>query len=131
MNKTHFVTLEILLHKGRMNVYDCLLMGMEYAMFLTFIQPVFELLPKLLKQSGIMKHLPDKFLNEPWEFKGRLEPMVTNDTKAMCASYLLTFIKHLITRTTIQPPQTLLCDNAVRRIEWVRAAGIVSRSLEP
>ncbi|KAH0709018.1 hypothetical protein KY284_010445 [Solanum tuberosum] len=78
-----------------------------------------------------MKHLPDKFLNEPWEFKGRLEPMVTNDTKAMCASYLLTFIKHLITRTTIQPPQTLLCDNAVRRIEWVRAAGIVSRSLEP
>ncbi|KAG5575739.1 hypothetical protein H5410_055873 [Solanum commersonii] len=49
LNKTHFVTLEILLHEGRMNVYDCLLMGMEYAKFLTFIQPVFELLPKLLK----------------------------------------------------------------------------------
>ncbi|KAH0767924.1 hypothetical protein KY285_003795 [Solanum tuberosum] len=71
---------KIILHEGRMNVYDCLLMGMEHAKFLTFIQPVFELLPKLLKQSGIMKHLPDKFLNEPWEFKGRLEPMVTNDT---------------------------------------------------
>ncbi|KAH0717408.1 hypothetical protein KY285_013439 [Solanum tuberosum] len=65
LNKTHFVTLEILLHEGRMNVYDCQLMGMEHAKFLTFIQPVFELLPKLLKQSGIMKHLPDKFLNEP------------------------------------------------------------------
>ncbi|KAG5609545.1 hypothetical protein H5410_020826 [Solanum commersonii] len=75
LNKTHFVTLEILLHEGRMNVYDCLLMGMEHTKFLTFIQPVFELLPKLLKQSGIMKHLPDNFLNEPWEFKGRLEPM--------------------------------------------------------
>ncbi|KAH0725389.1 hypothetical protein KY284_001254 [Solanum tuberosum] len=65
INKTHFVTLTILLHKGRMNVYDCMLMGMEHAKFLTFIQPVFELLPKLLKQSGIMKHLSDKFLNEP------------------------------------------------------------------
>ncbi|KAG5601406.1 hypothetical protein H5410_032776 [Solanum commersonii] len=65
LNKTHFVTLEILLHEGCMNVYDCLLMGMEHAKFLTFIQLVFELLPKLLKQSGIMKHLPAKFLNEP------------------------------------------------------------------
>jgi len=44
--KTHFVILEILLHKGRMNVYDYQLMGMEHAKFLTFIQPVFELLPK-------------------------------------------------------------------------------------
>ncbi|KAK6803194.1 hypothetical protein RDI58_000978 [Solanum bulbocastanum] len=72
INKTHFVTLENLLHEGRMNVYDCMLMGMEHAKFLTFIQPVFELLPKLLKQSGIMKYLSHKFLNEPWEFKGRL-----------------------------------------------------------
>ncbi|KAH0716589.1 hypothetical protein KY285_012620 [Solanum tuberosum] len=116
LNKTHFVTLEILLHEGRMNVYDCLLMGMEHVKFLTFIQPVFELLPKLLKQSGIMKHLPDKFINEPWEFKDRSEPMLTNDSKATCASYSLAFIKHLITRTTIQPPQTLLCDNAIRRM---------------
>uniref|UniRef100_M1BBC6 Protein T13F3.8, confirmed by transcript evidence n=1 Tax=Solanum tuberosum TaxID=4113 RepID=M1BBC6_SOLTU len=37
LNKTHFVALEILLHVGRMNVYDCLLMGMEHAKFLTFI----------------------------------------------------------------------------------------------
>ncbi|KAH0633060.1 hypothetical protein KY284_035846 [Solanum tuberosum] len=51
MNKTHFVTLEILLHEGRMNVYGCNLMSMEYAMFLTFIQPVFELLPRLLRLS--------------------------------------------------------------------------------
>ncbi|KAH0725429.1 hypothetical protein KY284_001294 [Solanum tuberosum] len=35
MNKTHFVTLEILLHEGCMNVYDCQLMGMEHAKFLT------------------------------------------------------------------------------------------------
>ncbi|KAH0709738.1 hypothetical protein KY290_011145 [Solanum tuberosum] len=131
LNKTHFVTLEILLHEGLMNVYDCLLMGMEHSKFFTFIQHVFELLQKLLKQSGIMKHLPDKFLNELWEFKGRLEPMVTNDSKATCASYLLAFIEYLITRTTIQPPKTLLCDNAVRRMQWVWADGVVSWSLEP
>ncbi|KAH0644721.1 hypothetical protein KY284_032605 [Solanum tuberosum] len=31
LNKTHFVTPEILLHEGRMNAYDCQLMGMEHA----------------------------------------------------------------------------------------------------
>ncbi|KAG5621014.1 hypothetical protein H5410_006232 [Solanum commersonii] len=103
INKTHFVTLEILLHEGRMNVYDYLLMGMEHAKFLTFIQSV----------------------------SSRLEPKVTNDRKAPCASYSLAFIEHLITRTTVQPPKTPLCDNAVRRMQWVWAAGIVSRSLEP
>ncbi|KAG5571780.1 hypothetical protein H5410_061546 [Solanum commersonii] len=81
LNKTHFVTIEILLYKGRIHVYDCNLMGMEHDKFLTFIQPVFELLPSLLKQSRIMKHLSDKFLNEPWEFEVRLEPMVKITTK--------------------------------------------------
>ncbi|KAH0776109.1 hypothetical protein KY290_007520 [Solanum tuberosum] len=130
LNKTHFVTLEVLLHEGRMNVYDCSLMGMEHAKFLTFIQPVFELLPKLLKQSGIMKHMPDKFLNEPWEFEGQLEPMVTNDTKAAYGSYLLAFIEHLITRTSIQPPQTLLCDNTIGQMQWIWADGIGAWSLD-
>ncbi|KAG5600271.1 hypothetical protein H5410_031641 [Solanum commersonii] len=65
MNNTQFVTLEILLHEGRMNVYDCNLMSMEHDNFFTFIQHVFELLPNLLRQSGIMKYLPEKFLNEP------------------------------------------------------------------
>ncbi|KAH0644735.1 hypothetical protein KY284_032619 [Solanum tuberosum] len=111
--QTHIVTLDIHLHEGRMNVYDCQLMGMEHAKFLTFIQPVFELLPKLLKQSGIMKNLPDKFHNEPWKFEGRWEPMITNDTKVVCMSYSITFIEYLITMTTIQPPKTLLCDNTV------------------
>ncbi|KAG5631270.1 hypothetical protein H5410_002987 [Solanum commersonii] len=105
------------LHEGRMNVYDCQLMGMEHAKFLTFIQLVFELLLNFLKQSGIMKHLPDKFLNVPWEFEGRLEPMVTNESKAVGGSYSLAFIEHLITMTTIQPPQTLLCDNTVGRMQ--------------
>ncbi|TMX03476.1 hypothetical protein EJD97_016069, partial [Solanum chilense] len=48
MDNIHFVTLEILLHEGRMNVYDCNLMFTEHAKFLTYIQHVFGLLPKLL-----------------------------------------------------------------------------------
>ncbi|KAG5610914.1 hypothetical protein H5410_022195 [Solanum commersonii] len=78
-----------------------------------------------------MKHLRDKFLNELWDFEGRLEPMVTNETKAACGSYSLAFIEHLITRTSIQPPQTPLCDNTIGRMQWVWSSGIVSRSLEP
>ncbi|KAH0672511.1 hypothetical protein KY290_024743 [Solanum tuberosum] len=65
MNNAHFVTLKILLHEGCMNICDCNLIGMKHAKFFIFIQPVFELLPNLLKQSEIIKHLPDKFLNEP------------------------------------------------------------------
>ncbi|KAG5593775.1 hypothetical protein H5410_035007 [Solanum commersonii] len=60
--------------------------GMEHVKFLTFIQRVFELLPKLMKQS-------------------RLEPIVTNDTKFVCGSYLLTFVEHLIANTTIHLPK--------------------------
>ncbi|KAG5630045.1 hypothetical protein H5410_001762 [Solanum commersonii] len=94
MNNTHFVTLEILLHEGHMNVYDCNLM-----------------------QSGIMKHLSDKLLNEPWDFEGRLKPMVKNITSVACGSYSLAFIEHLFTNTPIQPPNTLLCDNTTGRLQ--------------
>ena len=74
----HFVTLEILLHDGRMNVYDCNLMVMKYDKIFTLIQHVFQLLPKLLKQNGIMNHLPGKLLTQPWEFNVQIEPMVQN-----------------------------------------------------
>ncbi|KAG5590567.1 hypothetical protein H5410_041081 [Solanum commersonii] len=103
-------------------------MGMEHAKFLTFIQHVFELLPKLLKQSGIIKHFLDKFHNEPWEFEGRWEPMVTNDTKAACRSYSIAFIEHLITRTIIQPPQTLLC--AIQLVEYNASVATNKSSVE-
>ncbi|TMW97994.1 hypothetical protein EJD97_004695, partial [Solanum chilense] len=103
----------ILLHEGRVNVYDCNLMITEHVKFLTLIQPVFELLSKLLMQSGIMNHLPEKLLTQPWEFKGRVEPIVQNRTGAACESYFLAFIEHLISRTDLEPPKTLLCDNLI------------------
>ncbi|KAG5594673.1 hypothetical protein H5410_035905 [Solanum commersonii] len=131
LNNIHFVTLEILLHDGRLNVYDCNLTCMEHDEFFTFIQPLIDLLLILLRQSGIMKHLPDKLLNKPWKFEGRSEPMVKNLTGVACGSYSLAFIEHLITNTKIQPPNTLLCDNTVGRLQWNWVAGIVDRNLVP
>ena len=60
-----YVTVEILLHEGLINVNDCKLVVTENDKFFTLIQHVFELLPKLLKQSGIMNHFPEKLLTQP------------------------------------------------------------------
>ncbi|KAH0650417.1 hypothetical protein KY284_030329 [Solanum tuberosum] len=49
MKITHFVTIEIFLHEGDMNVYECNLTCTEYDELLTFIQHVFALLPILLR----------------------------------------------------------------------------------
>ena len=109
-----FVTLQILLHEGRINVYDCKLMVTEHVKFLTFIQPFFELM-----HSGIMNDLPEKLLTQPWEFNGRVEHIVQNRTRAACGSYSLT---HL------QPPKTLLCDNLIKCMQYVWAYEIISQS---
>ena len=66
-----------------------------------------------------MNHLPEKFLNEPWEFKGRLDPMVKNEIEAACGSYSLAFIEHLVSGTEIKPPNTMLCYNLVERMQYV------------
>ena len=63
-----YVTVEILLHEGLISVYDCNLVITEDDKFFTLIQPVFDLKPKLLKQSGIMNHLREKLFTQPWEF---------------------------------------------------------------
>ena len=102
--KRIFVTVEILLHEGLINVYDCNLVVTEHDKFFTLIQPLFELLPKLLKQSGIMNHFPEKLLTKPCEFNGQIEPMVQNSSGAACGSYSIAFIEHLISRTKLHPP---------------------------
>ncbi|KAH0661901.1 hypothetical protein KY290_027832 [Solanum tuberosum] len=102
MNNTQFVTLEILLHEGRMNVYDCNLMSMEHEKIFTFIQHV-----------SIGSH-------------GK-----KNNTNFACGAYSISFIEHLITGTPIQPPNTDLYDNTIGQMQWIWAAGIVSRNLEP
>ncbi|TMW87856.1 hypothetical protein EJD97_019387 [Solanum chilense] len=59
----HFVIVEILLHEGLINVYDCNLVITGKDKFFTLIQLVFELMPKLLKQSGTKNHLPEKVVH--------------------------------------------------------------------
>ena len=103
----HFVTVEILLHEGLINVYDCNLVVTEHDKFFTLIQPVFELLPKLLKQSGIMNHLPEKLLTQSWEFNTKIEPMVQNASGSACGSYSISFIELLISQAELHPSSSL------------------------
>ena len=118
------------MNEGRINVYDCNLMVIEHVKFVILIQPVFELLPKLLMQSGIMNHLPKKLLTQPWEFNGRVESIVQNRIGAVCESYSFAFIEHLISRTHLQPPKTLLCGNLIERMQYVSTYGMISQSLK-
>ena len=108
------MTIEILLHEGRINVYDYNLMVTIHAMFFTLIQPVFELLPKLLMQSCIVNHLKEKFLTQPWDLI--VEWNLLCRTGVACGSYSLAFIEYLISRTDLQPPKIVLCDNMNERM---------------
>ena len=127
----HFMIVEILLHEGLINVYDCNLVVTENDMFFTLIQLIFELLPKLLKLSGIMNHFLDKCLTQPWECNGRIEPMVQNASGAACSSYSIAFIEHLISQTEFHQPCSMLCDNLIERMQYIWANGIISQCLKP
>ena len=97
----------------------------------SLIQPVFELLPILLKQSGIMNHLLKKLLTQPWEFNGQIEPMVQNASGSACGSYSIAFLEHFISQTKLHPPSSQLCDNLIEQMQYVWAYGIISQSLNP
>ncbi|TMW93957.1 hypothetical protein EJD97_010946, partial [Solanum chilense] len=125
-SNNNFVTLKILLHEGLINVYDCNLVVTEHDKFFTLIQPVFELLPKLLKQGGRMNHFPEKLLIQPWEFNDRIEQIVQNASGPACGSYFIAFIEHLISRTELHPPNSLLCDNLIERMQYIWAYKIIS-----
>ena len=96
----------------------------------SLIQPVFELLPILLKQSGIMNHLLKKLLTQPWELNGRIEPMVQNASGAACRSYSIAYIGHLISRIELHPLSSLLCENLIERMQYIWANGIISQCLK-
>ncbi|KAG5587157.1 hypothetical protein H5410_047591 [Solanum commersonii] len=75
IKNTHFIALEFLMEKGLIQVYDCNIHMCDEPTFLTLIQPILELWPKLLKQSGI------------------------NNSRATCGPYTCVFIDHLLTGT--------------------------------
>ncbi|KAM3251727.1 hypothetical protein P3L10_005797 [Capsicum annuum] len=59
---THFLTVEILLYKENIKVYECNLSVFSEKTFLTHMQPLLMLLPKFLMQSKLMDHLPAEVL---------------------------------------------------------------------
>ncbi|KAM3231924.1 hypothetical protein P3S67_009133 [Capsicum chacoense] len=68
---THFLTVEILLYEEKIKVHDCNLPVFNEKTFLTHMQPLLKLLPKLLTQSKLMDHLPAEVLvKESWVFEG-------------------------------------------------------------
>ena len=69
IDATHFLTVEILLYEGKIKVYDCNLPVFSEKTFLTHMQPLLKLLPKLLMQSKLMDYLSTEVLaKESWIF---------------------------------------------------------------
>ncbi|XP_059274668.1 uncharacterized protein LOC132029407 isoform X1 [Lycium ferocissimum] len=130
INVTHFVTLEFMIEEGVVNVYDCNVPVYEESDFFCFMEPVMELWPKLLQQSGMFAHLPAKLLNESWEFN-RLQNLPRNVTSKACGSWSIAFIEALLTGTTVTKPESLISDNSVGRMQWRWALGIIEKVLEP
>ena len=130
INVRQFVTLEFIIEEGVINVYDCNVPKIQEDEFFIHIQPVIELWPKLLKQSGMFERLPEKLLNEAWKFVLK-ENLPRNETAMACGSYSLAFIEHLLTGTNMMKPETLLCDNSVARMQWRWAVGVIDKVLEP
>lgn len=104
------------------------LTNLKHDKFLIFIQPMFDLLSILLRQSGIMKYLTNKLLNESWKFEGRLESMVKNHTRC-CVQVIFVHIYWVFDLPTHQFNLNTLCDNTIGRLQWSWVAEIVDKNL--
>ncbi|KAF3657357.1 hypothetical protein FXO38_13726 [Capsicum annuum] len=114
----HFLAVEILLDEGKIKVYDCNLPIFKEAKFLTHMQPLLKLFPKLLTQSKMMDHLPAEVLKkESWDFEGRNKNihLQKNKTSVACGSYSLVYIKCLLNDTEMAS----LCDAIVENMQEV------------
>ncbi|KAF3629559.1 Pentatricopeptide repeat-containing protein, mitochondrial [Capsicum annuum] len=101
---TRFLTVEILLYKGKIKVYDCKLPVFSEKTFLTHIQSLLKLLPKLLTQSKLMDHLPAEVLEKKsWVFEGQNKniQLPKNTTGAACGPYSLAYMECLLTGTNM------------------------------
>ncbi|MCD9645425.1 hypothetical protein HAX54_034309 [Datura stramonium] len=120
LEKIHFVALEFMINDRVINVYDCNLPCCPEDEFFQHIQPVMELWPRFLKQSGMFNHLPPKLLNKEWIYDQKTD-LPKNETGATCCAYSLSFIEHLITNTLMH----ILCDNIVEQMRWRWVVGLL------
>ncbi|KAM3397804.1 hypothetical protein P3S68_001317 [Capsicum galapagoense] len=126
MDVTHFLTVEILLYEGKIKVYDCNLSVFSEKMFLTHIQPLLKLLPKLLTQSKLMDHLSAEVLaKESWVSEGRNKniQLPKNTTSAVYGPYSLAYMECLLTGTQM----ISVCDTVVGKMQWVWGYGVLTK----
>ncbi|MCE3215807.1 hypothetical protein HAX54_003610, partial [Datura stramonium] len=108
------------------NVYDCNIPCCLEDEFFQHIQPVLELWPRFLRQSGMFNHLPLKLLNKQ-RIYDRNTDLPKNETRATCSAYSLSFIEHQITNTLMH----FLCDNILVWMRWIWIVGLVDKELVP
>ncbi|KAM3231850.1 hypothetical protein P3L10_017209 [Capsicum annuum] len=123
---THFLTVEILLYEGKIKVYDYNLPVFSEKTFLTHIQPLLKLLPKLLTQSKLMDHLLAEVLaKESWIFEGRNKniQLPKNTTGAVCGPYSLAYMECLLIGTQMSD----VCDTIIGKMQWVWAYEVLTK----
>ncbi|KAH0684742.1 hypothetical protein KY289_022494 [Solanum tuberosum] len=126
IKNTHFIALEFLMEKGLIQVYDCNIHMCDEPTFLTLIQPILKLWPKLLKQSGMFNHLSEFFLNDAWSYE-RLKNVLSNNSRAACGPYACVFIDHLLTGTDM----SCLNDNEVDNFRMKYVVVVLEKELIP
>ncbi|KAG5589451.1 hypothetical protein H5410_039965 [Solanum commersonii] len=126
IKNTHFIALEFLMEKGLIQVYDCNIHMCDEPTFLTLIQPILELWPKLLKQSGMFNHLSEFFLNDAWSYE-RLKNVSSNNSRAACGPYACVLIDHLLTGTDM----SCLNDNEVDNFRMKYVVAVLKKELIP
>ncbi|KAH0683500.1 hypothetical protein KY289_021252 [Solanum tuberosum] len=126
IKNTHFIALEFLMEKGLIQVYDCNIHMCDEPTFLTLIQPILELWPKLLKQSGMFNYLSEIFLNDAWSYE-RLKNVPSNNSRAACGPYACVFIDHLLTGTDM----SCLNDNEVDNFRMKYVVVVLEKELIP
>jgi len=126
IKNTHFIALEFLMEKGLIQVYDCNIHMCDEPTFLTLIQPILKLWPKLLKQSGMFNHLSEFFLNDAWSYE-RLKNVPSNNSRAACGPYACVFIDHLLTGIDM----SCLNDNEVDNFRMKYVVAVLEKELIP
>ncbi|KAM3308476.1 hypothetical protein P3S67_010220 [Capsicum chacoense] len=95
----YFLAIEILLDEEKIKVYGYNLPVFNEDTFLTYVQPLLKLFPKLLTQSKLIDHLSAKVLmKELWGFEGRNKNirLPKNKIGAAYGSYSLAYIECLL-----------------------------------
>ncbi|KAF3660656.1 hypothetical protein FXO38_12074 [Capsicum annuum] len=122
MNDMHYRPVDILLEKGKINVYDSNVPLIDDFDLFLLVEPLMVLLPILLRESKLMNHLPKEVLmKKSWNFKGQNKGIIfsKNDVAKTSDSYALALIECLLTSTEMAEPMTFLCDNAVENLQEV------------